>query len=89
MLDRERVQIHPADALRLGLAQEDRVRVSSRRGDVIATVEITTEVPEGLVFMDFHFAESPTNALTTSALDPVSKISELKVCAVRIDRAIA
>ena len=36
--------------------------------------------------MDFHFAESPTNVLTNPALDPVSKIPELKVCAVRVEK---
>ncbi len=86
LLDSERVQIHPADASRLQVAEGDRVRVSSRRGEVTAAVEITTRVPEGVVFMDFHFAESPTNALTSSAQDPIARIAELKVCAVRVQR---
>ncbi len=36
--------------------------------------------------MTFHFAESPTNRLTNPAFDPVAKIPEFKVCAVRIEK---
>jgi anaerobic selenocysteine-containing dehydrogenase len=42
--------------------------------------------PVGVVFMTFHFAESPANLLTNPALDPVAKIPEYKVCAVRVER---
>jgi anaerobic selenocysteine-containing dehydrogenase len=38
--------------------------------------------------MSFHFAESPVNALTNPALDPVAKIPELKVCAVNIEKRL-
>jgi formate dehydrogenase alpha subunit len=87
LMDREYVQIHPSDAARLGIADGEAVRVSSRRGRAEATAQVTASVPEGVVFMDFHFAESPANALTTSAHDPVAKIAELKVCAVKVQRA--
>lgn len=40
----------------------------------------------GVVFMTFHFAETPTNVLTNPALDPIAKIPELKVCAVKIEK---
>ncbi len=86
LVDREYVQIHPADAAGLGVADGEPVRVSSRRGRAEGTAEVTTAVPKGVVFMDFHFAESPANALTTSAHDPVAKIAELKVCAVKVER---
>jgi predicted molibdopterin-dependent oxidoreductase YjgC len=43
---------------------------------------------KGVVFMTFHFAESATNLLTNPALDPVSKIPELKVCAVRVEKVV-
>jgi len=39
----------------------------------------------GVISMTFHFAESPTNLLTNPALDPASKIPELKVCAVKVE----
>ncbi len=86
LIDREYVQIHPSDAARLGITDGEAVRVSSRRGRAEGTAQVTPSVPEGVVFMDFHFAESPANALTTSAHDPVAKIAELKVCAVRVQK---
>jgi predicted molibdopterin-dependent oxidoreductase YjgC len=87
LLDREYLQVNPADAQRLGVADGDAITVSSRRGSTSATVEVTPSVLEGTVFMDFHFAESPANVLTTSAHDPVAKIAQLKVCAVRLEKA--
>jgi len=53
---------------------------------VIAKAKVTDISPPGAIFMTFHFAESPTNVLTNPALDPVSKIPEFKVCAVRIEK---
>jgi len=47
--------------------------------------KVTKESPPKVVFMAFHFAESAANILTNPALDPVSKIPEFKVCAVRIE----
>ena len=82
----EQVEINPEDALKLGIADNDRVKVISRRGEVVAKAKVTEISPVGVVFMTFHFAESPTNVLTNPALDPVSKIPELKVCAVRIEK---
>ena len=87
LVDREYVQIHPADASRLGVGSGELVEVASRRGVARGTAEVTTAVPEGVVFMDIHFGESPANALTNSAHDPVAKIAELKVCAVRVEKA--
>ena len=81
------VDISPEDASRLGLAQGDRVKISSRRGEVIAGAKVTHAVPVGVVYMDFHFAESAANVLTNPVLDPVSKIPEFKVAAVRVERA--
>ena len=53
---------------------------------VVAKAKVTEVSPVGVVFMTFHFAESPTNQLTNPALDPVAKIPEFKVCAVRIEK---
>ena len=83
----EEVEINPRDALKLDIADGDRVRVISRRGEVLAKAMVTPVSPVGVVFMTFHFAESPTNRLTNPALDPVAKIPELKVCAVRVEKA--
>jgi len=82
----ELVEINPRDASALGIADGERVRVVSRRGAVVAKVRVTDASPVGVVFMTFHFAESPTNQLTNPALDPVAKIPEFKVCAVRIEK---
>ncbi len=83
--DRERVRVSPGDAARLGIADGSPVRVTSRRGSVTAVAQVTTAVPEGVLFMTFHFAESCANVVTSPALDPVSKIPSLKVCAVRLE----
>ncbi|SHF78069.1 formate dehydrogenase major subunit [Desulfacinum infernum DSM 9756] len=85
----ERIQIHPQDAERLGIRTGDRVRVVSRRGEVEAEVLVSENPAPGMVFATFHFAEVPVNVLTNDALDPVSKIPELKVCAVRVEKVAA
>ncbi|MCX5914550.1 MAG: formate dehydrogenase subunit alpha, partial [Deltaproteobacteria bacterium] len=84
----EEVEINPQDAKALGIADGDKVRVISRRGKVIAKAKVTKSSPKGVVFMTFHFAESATNLLTNPALDPVSKIPELKFCAVRVEKVV-
>jgi formate dehydrogenase alpha subunit len=82
----ELVEINQKDAIALGLTDRQLVRVISRRGEVIAKVKVTNVSPPGVVSMSFHFVESPTNVLTNPALDPVAKIPETKVCAVRIEK---
>ena len=79
------VELHPEDARRLGVSDGAMVRVSSRRGSVTARAEVTERTQPGLVFMAFHFAEAAANVLTIAALDPVAKIPEYKVCAVRVE----
>ncbi len=81
------VEVNPADAERLGLNGNRRVRVTSRRGTLEAEAWITERVPPGMIYANFHFPEVPANALTIAALDPVAKIPEYKVCAVRVERA--
>jgi formate dehydrogenase alpha subunit len=85
--DHELVEMNPLDADSAGVGDNDVVRVTSRRGAVSARVKVTEDSPPGLVFMTFHFAESPTNVLTNPALDPVAGIPELKLSAVRVDKA--
>jgi len=83
----ELVEMNPRDASALGIADGDMVRVVSRRAAVTAKAKETDVSPAGVVFMTFHFAESPTNQLTNPAFDPVAKIPEFKVCAVRVEKA--
>jgi formate dehydrogenase alpha subunit len=82
----ELVEINPSDASALGIADGEMVKVVSRRGEIVAKAKVTETSPVGVVSMDFHFSESPANVLTNPALDPVSKIPELKVAAVRIEK---
>ena len=80
------VEINPQDAEALAIESGDIVWVSSRRGKITARAKVTEVLPLGMVFMNFHFAESPVNQLTNPALDPVSKIPEFKVCAVKVEK---
>jgi formate dehydrogenase alpha subunit len=82
----EEVEINPQDAESLNLNNNDQIRVISRRGEITARVKVTDTSPPGVVFMTFHFAESPTNILTNPVLDPISKIPELKVCSIRVEK---
>jgi predicted molibdopterin-dependent oxidoreductase YjgC len=83
--DRELLRINGRDAARLGLGQGEKVKISSRRGEMTAEVDVTDICPPGVVSMTFHFAESPTNVLTSPALDPIAKTPETKVCAVKVE----
>ena len=80
------VEISPEDAARIGLNGQTTVRIKSRRGEMIARALVTERVCPGLVFGNFHFpGQQNVNNLTIAALDPISKIPEYKVCAVRIE----
>ncbi len=79
-------EIHPEDAEREGLAQGDVVSISSRRGTIEAWAKVTDRSPKGSIFMAFHFKEGAANVLTNDAIDPIAKIPEFKVCAVKLDK---
>jgi formate dehydrogenase alpha subunit len=74
------------DASKIGVKNAEKVKVISRRGEIEPKVRITESCLSGVVFMTFHFSESATNILTNSALDPISKTPEFKVCAVRVEK---
>ena len=80
------IQINAEDGAQLGVTSGDMIHVTSRRGEVTGKASLTDKLPRGMVFMNFHFAEVPTNALTNDAVDPVAKIPEYKVAAVRVER---
>lgn len=82
----ELVEMNPQDASALQVSNGDIVRVVSRRGEVRAKAKVTEVSQPGVVFMTFHFAESPTNLLTNPGLDPIAKIPEFKVCAVKVEK---
>ena len=80
------VEIHPEDALKIALNGNRRVKVSSRRGEMIAQALVTDRVSPGIIFGNFHFPEAQNiNNVTIFALDPVAKIPEYKVCAIKIE----
>ncbi len=74
------------DADKIGVEHGEKVKVISRRGEIEPKVRITDSCLSGVVFMTFHFGESATNIITSSALDPISKTPEFKVCAVRVEK---
>jgi predicted molibdopterin-dependent oxidoreductase YjgC len=79
------IEVNPDDARFLGIDGNKRVRVSSRRGSIVAEAWITDRVPPGMVYANFHFPDASVNELTIAALDPVSKIPEYKICAVKVE----
>jgi formate dehydrogenase major subunit len=81
------VEINPKDADKLGLTDGQFVKVSSRRGSVQVKATVTERVSDGTIFMNFHFREAAVNLLTNPALDPIAKIPEYKVCAVKVEAA--
>jgi formate dehydrogenase alpha subunit len=81
------IEISAVDASNLGLSENDMAKVSSRRGQVKANVVVSLKMNAGTVFMPFHFAENAANNLTNPALDPVAKIPEFKVCAIKVEKA--
>ncbi len=82
----ETVDIHPDDAKALGISDGDIVQVRSRRGELEVKAKITEQVVPGLVFMSFHWSETPTNVLTLNEYDPISGTAEYKACAVSISK---
>ncbi|MCD6600386.1 MAG: formate dehydrogenase subunit alpha [Dehalococcoidia bacterium] len=80
------VEVAPKDAARLGLANGEFALVQTRRGQIKIKALVTERVPEGVIFIPFHFAECAANVLTNPALDPKAKIPEFKVCAAKLEK---
>jgi formate dehydrogenase major subunit len=82
----ESLDISPEDAAKLGIKEGDPVRVTSRRGSVVAPARVDRSLRAGLVFMTFHFQdEVSVNLLTIDETDPKSGTAEFKACAVRVE----
>ena len=81
------VELSYQDADAYNIRSGESVSVSSRRGRITAKALISEKAVQGTIFLPFHYAKAPANMLTNAALDPVAKIPEFKVCAVRIERA--
>lgn len=82
----EKAQVNPEDAAKLGIKTGDKVKVSSRRGEVITRVQVTDKVMPGMIWMSFHYKASPSNVITSAAYDPITKTGEYKVCAVQVEK---
>ncbi len=81
------VEIHPALARRYGISDNDTVRLTTRRGIASVVARLTTTIRLDTVFVPFHWGgEACVNRLTNPALDPISKMPEFKVCAVRMEK---
>ena len=81
------VELHPHLAERLGVADGERVQVSTRRGTAWLQARVSDAIRADTVFVPFHWAgKQRANSLTSDALDPVSRMPSFKVCAARIDR---
>ncbi len=83
------MEISPADAKAMHIKDGERIKVSSRRGEIQIKAKVSRKVDRGVVFIPFHFAESAANILTNPAYDPVAKIPEYKVCAVKVEKLAA
>ncbi|HET9294919.1 MAG TPA: molybdopterin-dependent oxidoreductase [Gemmatimonadales bacterium] len=81
------VDMHPADAVALGVGEGDTVRITSRRGSILIGVRLSERQARGQVFVPMHFREAAANLLTNPRLDPYAKIASFKVSAVRIEPA--
>lgn len=81
------VEMHPDTAKSLGIAHGDSVRLSTRRGEAVVRARLSRDIRMDTFFTPFHWGGKATaNLLTNAALDPVSRIPEFKVCAVRAER---
>jgi formate dehydrogenase major subunit len=87
LLADERLDVHPVDAARLGVADGGPVVVASRRGQVKVPARVTEMVSPGEVFLAFHFPDAPVNQLTSGWTDEVTGCPEYKVTAVRVEAA--
>jgi formate dehydrogenase major subunit/formate dehydrogenase alpha subunit len=83
--NRALVEINPEDAAQWNVKDGGRLRVTSRRGSIEANAWITDRVPSGMVYANFHFPAASANVLTHDSMDPVAKIPEYKISAVRVE----
>lgn len=81
------VEIHPETAAKMNIADGERVKVVSRRGDGVFPALIVRTVRPDTIFIPYHWGEQlAVNQLTNPKLDPISKIPEYKACAARIEK---
>ena len=81
------IELNSEDAARLGIADGDRVNVTSRRATIQSTAHVSDKTNPGQTWMPFHFQDGNANWLTNAALDRICATPEYKVCAVRVEKA--
>jgi assimilatory nitrate reductase catalytic subunit len=82
------VELHPELAAKVGVRTGDRVKVTSRRGTLTLACQVVKSIRPDTIFIPYHWpGEKSANRLTIRALDPISKIPEYKVCAVKVEKA--
>jgi len=79
----------PRELQKLGVAPGGMLRVSTRRGTIELKARADDDVPQGMVFIPFCYAEAAANLLTNPALDPFGKIPEFKFCAAQVEAGAA
>ncbi len=84
--NKEMAEVNPIDAEKLGIETGSQVKVTSRRGEVVTHVKVTDRVLPGVIWMSFHYADTPTNDVTSQYLDPITGTGEYKVAAVKIEK---
>lgn len=83
-----RIEMHPQLAAKLGIENGDWATAESRRGTITLQAQVVTTIRPDTVFIPYHWpGRKSANQLTVSAQDPISKIPEYKVCAVRVRKS--
>jgi predicted molibdopterin-dependent oxidoreductase YjgC len=81
------VQINLNTAGKMGIADGEMVKLTTRRGSIELKAKLSDKIGENVVFTYFHFQEAAANALTNAdSLDPVARIPEYKVCAAKLEK---
>jgi len=80
------VMISVYDAEKMGISNSEVVKIATRRGEIEAPAFVTKRIQPGVIYIPFHYSEAPANRLTNSAIDPVAKIPEYKVCAAKVKK---
>lgn len=83
-----RIEMHPQLAEKLGIKDGDLATAESRRGTITLQAQVVTTIRPDTIFIPYHWpGKKSANQLTVSAQDPISKIPEYKVCAVRVKKS--
>ncbi len=86
LVPEELLEINPKDAKKLGINSGDKVKISSRRGEIKVKVKVTDRSQPGNVFLTFHHQNALSNILTSEYRDPVTGTPEYKFSAVNIEK---